>query len=205
MRRVVFKWAPLTVSQKLMKASFVLQKMTENAVVFPNPNPLLVALDDQISASVVAEVTASDGGKDRTRHRDEQMQLLTNMMDTQVFYVQTVTNGDPDMTALAGMETRKDPQPWPTPLRPENLRVTPGNYVGSVHIMFDPVKYRREYVYQMLVATDTQAVWTDIHTSGKFIYLYEGLEQGKLYQFRVFARNATGQSPYSDAVSCPAR
>jgi hypothetical protein len=188
-----------------MKASYVVQKMTENAVVFPNPNPLLATLDDQIATSIAAEVIATDGGKDRTRHRDEQMQLLTNMMDTQVFYVQTITNGDPEMTALAGMETRKDPQKQPTPLKPEKLRVTPGDYLGSVYIIFDPVKYRREYVYQMLRADDTSASWVDIHTSGKFSYLHKGLEQGKVYQFRVFARNASGQSPHSNAISCPAR
>lgn len=126
-------------------------------------------------------------------------------MDREVLYVQSITLGDTDMTALAGMETQKDPQKWPVPAKPENVRGRPGDYEGSVYLICNAVDYKKQYVFQMWVEnTATEGEWRIIATQGSRIYTHTGLERGKLYRFRVYATNSKGKSPNSDEVVVPA-
>lgn len=193
-------------TDKLTKAAFVVYKMTENVATFPTPDPSLEDLGNAMSELAEAEINASQGGKDRTLIRDQKLAALEELMDREVLYVQTVTLGDPDLVALAGMDVKEDPTPWPAPQKPLNFRAEPGKYEGSVYLACDAVKYKREYVFQVYTEHDDgTGQWTDIVSSGRYSITHQGLERGKVYRFRVYASNAAGQSPYSDEANCPAR
>ncbi len=197
MRKVVLKWDRLSVLDKIEKVLFVVQKMEENMMVFPNPNPLLANFKDKAEDLAEAEVAASEGGKDRTLARDLLLKEVIDMMDLQVLYVQTVTLGNPDMTALAGMETKTDGSRWPVPLRPQGLIARPGKFDGSVYMRCAGTLYKKLYVFQMLVEVDKAKDWVDLKTQGSNIYLHEGLERGRIYTFRVYAINSAGRGPVS--------
>ena len=197
MRRVVLKWDEFSVLQRIQKVRFVVQKMTENAAVFPAPNPDLAALTAQADELDAAETEASEGGKDRTQKRDQALAKVINSMNLEVLYVQTITLGDPDMTELAGMETQSSGSRWPVPYQPTGFIAKPGKFAGSVYMKCDGTKYKRQYVFQQLISTDKGDEWIDIKTQGRNIYLHEGLERGKIYTFRVYAINSAGSGPIS--------
>ena len=206
MKRVVLKIAGKTVAQKMEKASFVVQKMTENAGDFPTPNPPLADITNQVERLNAAEVNASQGGKDRTSERDVQLKKLESMLDLQVLYVQNVSLGDTIIAEKAGMEVQEDPSPWPKPLKPENLRANPGEYEGSVYLIWDPVDYKRDYVVQRFYEDkEGGGEWRDILTQGRYSVTIHGLARGIVYRFRLYATNANGQSPYSNEATSPAR
>lgn len=171
--------------------------MTENAAVFPTPNPILSDMSTQADKLEEAETAASEGGKDRTLKRDEELARMIDMMNLQVLYVQTVTLGDPELTALAGMETQSRPTKWPVPDTPLGFMAKPGKFEGSVYMKCNGTRYKRQYVFQMQIETENSIEWKDIQVQGDNIYLHEGLERGKLYTFRVYAINSTGSGPVS--------
>jgi hypothetical protein len=202
MRKVVLKWDKFSVLQRIKKVRFVVQKMTENAAVFPNPNPPLADLTLQADALEQSEAAASEGGKDRTLKRDEDLKKLIYSMDLQVLYVQTITLGDPDLTALAGMETKSDGSRWPVPDVPTGFKAKPGMYDGSVYMKCNGTKYKKQYVFEMFVEDEKGGYWKDIKSQGKNIYLHQGLERGRIYRFRVYATNSAGASnPSTEATS----
>lgn len=148
------------------------------------------------------------GGKDRTRARDAALRAATDGMNLQVLYVQTVTLGDPDMTALAGMETQSVPQPWPEPNRPIGFKVKPGKLAGSVYMSCKGTKYKKEYVFEMWVEPAKEGLegsWIPIQSQTSGRYQHEGLERGRIYRFRVYAKNSKGRSMASSEASCAAR
>ena len=205
MRRVVLKWDDFNVLERIQKVRFVVQKMTENAVVFPAPNPDLATLTAQANKLEAAETEASEGGKDRTLKRDEALSEMITMMNLEVLYVQTVTLGDPDMTELAGMETQGTGSRWPLPHQPTGFMAKPGKFAGSVYMKCGGTKYKKQYVFQLLVSTEKGDEWVDIKTQGSNIYLHEGLERGKIYTFRVYAINSAGSGPISLTADSAAR
>lgn len=204
MRKVVLKWDKLRVLKKVEKVKFVVQKMTDNAGIFPNPNPPLADMKAQADKVALAEAAASEGGKDRTQTRDEELSKMVTMMDLQVLYVQTVTLGDPDMTALAGMDTKSDGTRWPVPNKPEGFIAKPGKFEGSVYMKCKGTLYKKQYVFQMFVEDDNGGFWKDIKTQGSNIYLHEGLERGRIYTFRVYAINSKGAGGVSTVASSAA-
>lgn len=204
MRTVVLKWARYSVLEKIEKVLFVVRKMTENATVFPNPNPPLADMADKAGEVADAESATSDGGKDRTQTRDLLLQEMIDMMDLQVLYVQTVTLGDPDLTALAGMDTKSDGTRWPLPDAPGGFIAKPGKFEGSVYMKCDGTKYKKEYVFQIWEGDSDSGAWKDIKTQGSNIYLHTGLERGKLYTFRVYAINSKGRGPASNVATSAA-
>ena len=208
MRKVVLKWDKLSVPLKIQKMRFVTEKMSANAAIFPNPNPDLATLAVLTKDLDQAETAASEGGKDRTRARDAALRAATEGMNLQVLYVHTVTLGDPDMTALAGMETQSVPQPWPEPHRPTGFKVKPGKLEGSVYMSCKGTKYKKEYVFEMWVEPvkeGLEGTWVPIQSQTSGRYQHEGLERGKIYRFRVYAKNSKGRSMASSEASCAAK
>ena len=204
MRKVVLKWDKFSVQDRIKKVRFVVQKMTENAAVFPNPNPPLADLTAQANALEQSEAAASEGGKDRTLKRDEDLRKVIYSMDLQVLYVQTITHGDPDMTALAGMETKSDGTRWPKPEAPLGFMAKPGKYEGSVYMKCKGTKHKKQYVFEMFIEDANGGYWKDIQTQGRNIYLHEGLERGRIYRFRVYASNSAGKGPVSTEATSAA-
>ncbi len=205
MRKVVLKWGSFTVLQKLGKASFVVSKMTTNAATFPAPDPTLADLSNAIGELADAENDATQGGKDRTLIRDQKLKILEDMMNQEVLYVQTVTQGDELLVAQAGLEVKDEPSKWPVPIRPENLRAKPGQNPGSVYLICNAVQYKKLYVFEMYEEDDAgNGQWVEIQTQGKRVYTHTGLERGKVYRFRVYAINSEGRSPYSEEAESPA-
>ena len=205
MRRVVLKWDHFSVLQKIEKVRFVVQKMTENAADYPAPNPPLADMTSQADRLEAAETAASEGGKDRTSARDVELAALVDMMDLQVLYVQTISQGNEVLAEKAGMEVKSDGKPWPVPLQPQGFVAKPGKFDGSVYMRCKGTLYKKMYVFQMFVDEEGgKGEWIDIRTQGSNIYLHEGLERGRIYRFRVYATNSAGEGPVSEEATSAA-
>lgn len=220
----------MTVLQKIQKTRFVVTKMTLNAAVFPTPNPPLATMTSLADTTEIAEENATQLGKDRIMARDAALAAMEGAMDLQVLYVQSVTLGDTDMTALAGMETQQVGSKWPEPDMPEGFKVRPGSLEGSVYMFCKATRYKKEYVFEMWVETKVVPVpepippipptpptppapasgtevgaWVTIQTQTSGRYQHVGLERGRIYRFRVYAKNSKGRSIASSEASCAAR
>ncbi len=202
MRRVVLKWSKLPVLDRIDIARYVIKQMAENAAVFPSPNPPLADMEFMVNELHDAQVAAVDGGKDRTRRRNEKLELLINAMNLQILYVQTVTHGDELKTMMAGMEVKSKAHRWPMPEKPKNFKTKLGPYVGSVYLTCSFTKYKKQYVFQMW--DEDGGTWKDIQTQSSGRYLHQGLKQGQVCRFRVYAINSRGNGPISNEFRCVA-
>jgi hypothetical protein len=230
MKKVVLKWDRMSVLQKIQKTRFVVTKMTLNATVFPTPNPSLASMTALADTAESTEQNATQLGKDRIMARDAALVAMEDAMDLQVLYVQTVTLGDTDMTALAGMETQQVGSQWPDPDMPEGFKVRPGSLEGSVYMHCKATRYKKQYVFEMWVETKVVpgpdpiipvppvppvppapaegsevGTWVAIQTQTSGRYQHVGLERGRIYRFRVYAKNSKGRSIASSEASCAAR
>lgn len=196
----------MSVLERIKKMRFVIDKMTENAATFPTPNPSLAVISGLASALEQAETDATPGGKDRTELRDIALQKAIDGMNLLVLYVQGITLGNREMTALAGLETQAVPSKWPTPGMPTGFKVRPGSLEGSIYMFCSGTKFKKTYVFEMWVDDPEKGgYWKEIQAQTSGRYQHEGLERGKIYRFRVYAKNSAGRGTASSEASCAAR
>jgi hypothetical protein len=129
---------------------------------------------------------------------------MIDIMDKEVYYVQGITQGDPYTTSLAGMDTQEVGSRWPVPEQPQGFKARPGEFAGSVYMKCNGTKYKKQYVFEMLVEGEKESEWKPIATQGRNIYLHKGLERGKIYRFRVYAINSKGPGAVSLAAESAA-
>jgi hypothetical protein len=76
----------------LSRAKLMDQGLANYANVFTSPNPPLPAFSNQIVATDKAHVAVGQGGKGLAEARDVQIDLLWDMMSSQLVYIQSVAN-----------------------------------------------------------------------------------------------------------------
>ena len=211
MSKVKLGWSTLTIPEKIIKANSVKVTMEANADVYVTPDPPLAEIDTAVSELAAAQAEAIKGGVDRTVARNARLDELTDLMNRLVTYVQLTSNGNAEDIAKAGMEVYKSPEPWPVPEQVVGLQATPGGNSGTINLRWDAARYRKSYVVEMFVEGNTAppddpinddqqddaGSWEPIVLQGKRTFTVTGLEQGKLYRFRVAAVNNTGMGLYS--------
>lgn len=218
MKKVVLKWGN-SVSKKLIKARLVRQSMADNAVLFPNPDPPLQEIADKADELEAAEAEAEQGGTDRTIARDARLAELKLLMLREVLYVQLITNGVPELVAMAGLDTQDEPTKWPKPEAMSEFLAVPGGNQGTVLLTMKAPKYKRMFVIERYVENTVKPAdpsapeptptvggrWEKIAVQGKQKYVVEGLVSGSNNRFRVAAVNAAGMGDYSAEVASVAR
>lgn len=207
MAKVKLGWALLTIPQKIIKATSIVDTMGKNADVYATPDPSLSAISDKAGELSKAEAEAIKGGTDRTVIRNARLDELTALMNTLVDYVQLTSGGDPEKIVKSGMEVKNDPSSWPVPFKTPGLEAIPGANSGTVQLSWEKAKYAKTYVVEVWVEgpePDTGS-WQVLVIQNKREYTSVGLTTGKNYRFRVAAQNSAGMGPYSDEAQSVAR
>jgi hypothetical protein len=213
MKKVVLKW-PRTIPKRINKARHVLSCMTQNVLVYPNPDPTLQEVKDKVDELVMLAAAAEYGGTDRTLARNVCAEELTTLMNRLVVYVQLVSQGNVLLTSKAGMDTKDDYTKWPRPSKVTALGANPGGNAGTILLFWDAVDFKKMYVIERYVEDgevlpgvmpQSGGRWEQITTLGSRKYLVSGLVTGGMYRFRVAATNSAGMGDYSEPITCVAR
>lgn len=178
----------------------VIQDMTKNVALFPNPIPTVAELIQAKERYEVALYNAQ--GKDtvmvsiKNKERDALRALLTRMAE----YVTSVAKGDRTILLESGFSLARSKGEVKT-LKPiEKLMVdteTPEQAVVRV----TRVKGAKAYVYQYTTgAVGSESQWVS-KTITEPLCVLSGLQPGIKHSFRVIAIGPGDQSVYSPTVS----
>lgn len=187
------------------KARTNVTMLTGNAT-YPSPIPTLAvvtAAADRLDTAVQAyEFSHSRLDK---QERDIAYTALKGLRQDLGGYVQTVSNGDPEQITSAGFEMLAVPKPVGQLAAPQDVQAMVRAYPGSLELRYRGVRGRLAYQVYLCEGDPLVEKNWQLHTiTGKNRLLFDGLESGKSYFFRVEALGAAGVSPVSDIASAKA-
>ena len=187
------------------KAQTNVSKLTGNAA-FPSPMPALSVITTA-AARLKSAVQAYNFSRSRLdkQERDIAFAELKGLRQDLGGYVQTVSNGDPELITSAGFEMVASSKPKGLLPAPKDVVALTRPFPGSLELRFRGVRGRTAYqVYICEGDPLDQKNWS-LHTvTGKNRLLFDGLESGKVYFFRVVTLGAAGVSAVSDMTSAKA-
>jgi len=180
----------------------VFTSMSANADVFPNPNPTLPELETESNTLNSLISDALTGNYQKTQARNDQSLKVLNMLHAEASYVSLLANNDRNMILLSGFESSSDPSPHAIPDRVIINKITDGATNHSAKIMIAPIGDTAMFTVQIYKATDPQKTFTTIlQTSNSKNLILENLEKGVEIFLRISARNARGESQWSETAS----
>ena len=164
---------------------------------FPNPTPLLAAIEKALEEYIVALSNA--GGRDRemVAIKDVKRAILRQMLTELAYYVTQICKGDKAMLLGSGFDLNVEkgkPQKAPPKLQVEL------GMPGQVTTRIKKVTGARAYVHQYAEDPLTpQSVWIS-ETSLNPVHTFAGLESASRVWLRIIVIDRTGQSLYWDPV-----
>jgi hypothetical protein len=179
----------------------VINGLTANAAVFPNPSVSVASLTAAQKAFDSALATANGGGVQQTIVKDASHDALVGLLRQEALYVQQLANGDPSKILLAGFQTATaghSPQaPMPKAVILQIINETSGQLL--VRLQSIP----NAHAYEGQLSTDGGVTWqaAGIYSQARRIVV-PNLTPGKNYTFRFRAiGGSTGSGDWSDPVS----
>jgi Fibronectin type III domain len=183
--------------------------INENAAIdgnplYPSPTPSVADMAAGLAtaqADQAALELARTAWRNAASTAEASMANLTGMLKLRASYVQTASNGNTDAIISAGFLVRGAPVPVGNLGAPMNLNLTLNGTAGMMYLDWTPVLNARAYNIQVSPADTMDRVWQPIRTSTTVRQMFENMELGKTYAFRVAAvGGASGQSPWSVEV-----
>lgn len=178
----------------------VIQDMTKNVALFPNPNPSVAELIKATENYKVALYNAK--GKDTVlvSIKNDERAILRALLTQMVEYVSSVAKGDRTILLASGF-TLTRAKGEVAALKPiEKLMVNTETPEQAV-IRVTKVKGAKAYMFQYTIgAVGNESQWVTRTITESWCTI-TGLESGVKYSFRVIAIGPGDQSVYSPIVS----
>jgi hypothetical protein len=178
----------------------VIQDLTKNVALFPNPNPTVAELIKATEEYKVALYNAK--GKDTVlvSIKNDKRAVLRGFLSQEAEYVKSVANGDRTVLLASGFSLARA-KGEVTTLKPiEKLMVNTETPEQAV-LRVTRVKGARAYVYQYTTSADgSESQWVS-KTITEPLCVLSGLEPGIKHSFRVIAVGPGDQAVYSPVVS----
>jgi hypothetical protein len=178
----------------------VIQDMTKNVALFPNPIPTVAELIQAKEKYEVALYNAK--GKDtvmvsiKNKERDALRALLTRMAE----YVTSVAKGDRTILLASGFSLARSKGEVKT-LKPIEKLIVDTETPEQAMVRVTRVKGAKAYVYQYTTgAVGSESQWVS-KTITEPLCVLSGLQPGIKHSFRVIAIGPGDQSVYSPIVS----
>ena len=172
---------------------------------FPEPTPKLT---DVAAARVDLEASippAMNGDRVAVAKRNADAKHLGNLLVDLCRYVNSASNGDPNVANTSGFPAAKSPEPIPLVAPPFNVTAVPTSKDGEALVRFRSHRgTKSKQVYASSGDPNDQASFQLIGITTKARFLATGLDPDKTYWFRVTATFAAGVSGYSDPAKCRA-
>lgn len=180
-------------------AESIMQGMTGNAS-FASPTPTLEDVQALLNSYSTALVNAATRDRNKVAQKNSDRTALEASLTSLGSYVNAVCNGNVVMLTSSGFPVSKLPQPRHIPT-PENVIIEQGQEAGTLISKVPAVKGATGYVHQITPHPLTpDSEWEQFATS-RTKYIFENLEQGKKYWFRVAAIGSNDQVATSSEVS----
>lgn len=184
----------------LRYAESILMKMTQNADLFPDPNPSLATLEEKLNAYREAYAEASFRDKRAVIVKSKTGKDLQEVIYRLSHYVDAVATGDPEFIVAAGYRpaqsttNRIGKTPRARDLRIENVQVGTGVLRIRVKSWRPARLYRFEY---RKIGTEE---WTSILHS-KSVLEIRSLDFMGQYEFRASYVGTDTEPNYSDVIT----
>jgi len=201
MAKIRLNLAPLTVSEKLVKAQTIVNSLTNNSnfpALKPPVTAITTAMDELRAAEDLVQLSRQQG-KERTSIRNQKEDALVRLLTQVAAHVESVAGDDQQLILSAGMDVRatavasSDPPP-----EPDALTATAGDREGEIDLSWDTVPGAKSYVIERSADPVTPTSWAHGGVSTRSTHTATGLTSGARYWFRVAAVNGNGQSGWSD-------
>jgi len=192
-------FSKLSDSNLLLKGTYIHTSLTGN-VNFTTPTPTLPELqvgidnfDDSINNSV--EGNKADTAL-KNQYRDELIELLNNAG----LYVQLNGKNNENILLSSGFDLQKTKSSIGALPKAQNIKVMPGEGVGTVKVSFSSIVGADSYLYEYTAApVTTDSVWVPV-TSTKTNLIIENLTSGKQYAFKVAGVGSDPSQVFSDIL-----
>lgn len=192
-----------TATKLLTYAEKVLQKSKDNADLFTDAAETMIELEAAIGAYRNGLTESAYRDMRQVVIKNQQAEVLKQVLYRYSLYVETVSNGDPNLILAAGfLPNRSTVQPAigmspkATDLRAEVKHVG----TNSVHVRVSSWKFARFYQFEFRKAGSMND-WTRV-LSTKSRTVIQDLEEKQEYEFRVTYLGTDPTPNYSDTVRC---
>jgi hypothetical protein len=208
MAEAVLNLTNKSIDQKADKTDVIVQKMGDNAVTYPTPDPPLATLTAKATAlrnKKAAAAAAKLVWRDAVNEQDAAEAALDEDLKTELRYIQTASGGDKDKIEAGGVDVKKEGTENSTPAKVQNLSLSHGDNDGDVDMHWNAVKKQGVKTYQYRVSNnynspvETWAIGEEV--TSKTTLTGHGFPTGQRIWIEVRAVNAAGHGPWSDPAT----
>jgi hypothetical protein len=177
-----------------------------NTTLYATPKVPKDEYELQLNAAISSQAAAAKGGVEDTALYHEDTTKLFVMLDTLLNYVNGLYKGDKVKLLASGFDVVDEAVPQDIPSVPVVSRMEAGNQPHSVRFIIKrtpatPGKKRRgvTYIIEMTTTPDDEKTFKPVLIiDNQFKLLVTNLTRGTEYSFRLAAKNARGQSDWTE-------
>jgi hypothetical protein len=140
------------------KSQTIINDMTTNIAVYPNPEPKLVDVQDVKDSFVNAK--ANKGGKAQTALKNQLRAQLIKLLQTLALYVKGICKNDETMALLSGYDIWKQGSPVGELPKPEDFQLGIGTSPGEIKVSMKSYGTKAKtymYRYTQTVGADPES------------------------------------------------
>src|SRR6266487_4108486 len=199
-RKLILYFSRLKDAELSPKAENIVNSMTGNPN-FPEPNPALAAVQENIDAynAALAKAT-SNGGKADTLDKDQKRKILQTSLAQLGSYVENTAEGNEVVMAGSGFDLSKVKSKVGALQKPENFKSEPASNKGTMQLSVKKVVNADFYEFQFSEFPVNGGGW-QTRTTQKRNLIVEGLTSGKQYIFRVAGAGSDASRIWSDEIT----
>lgn len=200
MAKPILQFRSLSGPHLAQYADNILVKMTENATVFPDPDPSLADLESALTLFNRSLADAAFRDMRQVEIKNQHLSALRQVIFELSLYVTKVSKGDRAIILAAGFMPSKTAAPIGVAPKPQDFRAqlmldNPGHVRLRVNAWKPTLVYQFEYRKRQ-----EGEPWQQV-LSSKSTCVISGLEALEAYEFRVAYINSDPLVTYSDVVS----
>lgn len=174
----------------------IINRMTDNEALFPNPDVPFSELKSAIDTLECNYNAAQGGGKTATLLAKESQKALLELLRTQALYVEKIAKGVEFNIVKSGFVASKQPSPYSR----ADFSACKGKMNGDVVLRCKRTTLAKSWIWQSSFDPDN-AIWEYVGFTIKSTLTVNSLELGKRYWFRVSTVGSKGQSEWSNPIS----
>lgn len=200
MAYVIYDFSKVKDADLEVLAESILSKLTGNDF-FPNPNPDLATVRQQLDAYRHALSEAAGGDRLKAELKRQHKKRLTDHIRGLALYVESKAQGNPAAILSAGLELRKPAERLHEMPLPKRFRVEYGD-PGSGQAFLSAGRYEPALLYRFDYRLAGTEEWTTVTSSFSRVTI-EGLESYRHYDFRAayIGRGVNPKPRFSDVIT----
>jgi hypothetical protein len=207
MAKIRRNWNKLPIGQRITKTKKVIDGITDNPTILPNPAPALVDLSALHAAAKAADDLVTQAEQDLAALRADSKAKNDAMivaLNSEASTAEGATGGDETKLRKLGFDDLIGAS-GPTPVGPlekvTELSLTAGDDDGTLDAGWHADRAADSYEVQTTATVNDAASWKHQATATKSSKALTDLPSGTRIWVRVRAIGAAGPGPWSDPVS----